>query len=328
MIGQDIGRVDEEIRPVEIALGIAGQLGQIFLDLPPLRPPREVRVGLGEAELGEPLHQLRSRKRFGQEDHVRVAKLNLVDEPLPEPEGFGVGVVDPEDLHALVDPEQDHVAQRIPQRARVLGGEVGVDDVLVFLRRVLGIAHRAVRPALEPLRMLLEPGVIGRALHGEVERDFHAVLVACRDQGAEILERAEFRMHGVMAALDATDRIGTAGIAFAGGHRVVAALAIDFSDRMDRREVEHVEAHGGDIGQPGDAIHERAVLAGNLALAARHHFIPGAKARLRPVSHERKQLRPGEVGPQLTLRHRRLEVAAEQRCRIAGLQVILAMFHG
>ena len=34
MIGQDIGRVDEEIRPVEIALGVTGQLGQILLDLP------------------------------------------------------------------------------------------------------------------------------------------------------------------------------------------------------------------------------------------------------------------------------------------------------
>ena len=95
-------------------------------------------------------------------------------------------------------------------------------------------------------------------------------------------------MHGVMAALGATDCIGIAGIAFAGGHRIVTALAIDFPDRVDRCEVEHVEAHGGDIGQPRDAIHERAVLAGNLALAARHHFIPGAEARLRPVGHERK----------------------------------------
>ena len=181
VIGQDVRRVDEEIRPVEVALGIARQLGEIFLDFPPLRPPREVRIGLGEAELGEPLHQLGTRKSFRQEDHVGVAKLNIVDEPLPEPEGLGVGIVDPEDFHALVDPEQDHIAQRIPQRASVFGGEVGVDDVLVFLRRVLRIAHRAVRPALEPLRVLFEPGVIGRALHGKIERDLHAVLVACRN---------------------------------------------------------------------------------------------------------------------------------------------------
>jgi hypothetical protein len=38
---------------------------------------------------------------------------------------------------------------------------VHVDDVLVFLRRVLGEPDRAVGAPLEPLRMLLDPGVVG-----------------------------------------------------------------------------------------------------------------------------------------------------------------------
>jgi hypothetical protein len=91
--------------------------------------------------------------------------------------------------------------------------------------------------------------------------------------------------------------------------------------------VEHVEAHGGDIGQPGDAIHERAVLPGCLAGCAApfHTRRQSAPAAIR---HERKMLRPCEIGPQLTLRHCRLEVAAEQRRGIACLQVILCNVSG
>ena len=43
--------------------------------------------------------------------------------------------------------------------------------------------------------------MIGRALHGEIERDLHAVLAAGRHETAEIVERAELRMDGVVAAL-------------------------------------------------------------------------------------------------------------------------------
>ena len=151
--------------------------------------------------------------------------------------------------------------------------------------------------------MLLEPGMIRRALHGEVERDLHAVLLAGGDEGAKIFQRTQFRVYGVVAAFGRADRIGTAGIALLRRRRVVASLAIDPSDRVDRREVDDVKTHRGDIGQPRDAILEGAVLAGHLALAAWDHFVPGAVARLRPVGDERKQLRPRQVGPRLAFGH-------------------------
>ena len=130
--------------------------------------------------------------------------LHLADQPFPERKRLGVRIVDAEDLHALIDPEQHDVAQRLPQRDAVRAVEVGVDDVLVFLRRVLGVADRAVGPALEPLRMLLEPGMIRRALHGEVERDFHAVLAAGARRGARKSSSVPSSgMYGVVAALAA-----------------------------------------------------------------------------------------------------------------------------
>ena len=129
-----------------------------------------------------------------------MAKLDVMDQPFPEPERLGVGVVDPEDVHALLDPEQHHVAQGVPQRAGVFGGKIGIDDVLVSLRRIFRIAHRAVRPSPEPLRMLLDPGMIRRTLHGKIERDFHIEALARGDEATEIFQRAQFRMHGVVAA--------------------------------------------------------------------------------------------------------------------------------
>ena len=68
------------------------------------------------------------------------------------------------------------VAQRLPQPAPVLGLEVDVVDVLVLLGRVLGVLERPVGAAVEPLGMLRQPRVVGRALDREVERDLDADL--------------------------------------------------------------------------------------------------------------------------------------------------------
>ena len=57
------------------------------------------------------------------------------------------------------------------------------------------MANAAVRAPAEPAGVLLEPGVIGRALHGEIQRHFQAVLARHAHQLAKILETAELRMH-------------------------------------------------------------------------------------------------------------------------------------
>ena len=197
------------------------------------------------------------------------------DHPLPERQRLGVRVVDPEDLHAVLDPEQHHVAQRVPDRRIGVAVEVQVDDVLVFLRRVLGELDGAVRPPVEPLRMLLDPRMVGRALDGEVERDLQPVRMSGLQQPLEILERAELRMDGGVAAFLGADGIGAARIVRTGGQAVVAALAVGAADRVDRQQVEHVEAHLAHIGQAGDHVVEGAVAVRRAALRARHQLIPG-----------------------------------------------------
>src|SRR6516164_1234863 len=98
--------------------------------------------------------------------------------------------------------------------------------------------------------------MVGGALDREIERDLHAMAGAGRDQPAEIVERAQFGMDRVMSALDRADRVGAAGIAGLGAELVVAALAIDAPDGMDRRQVKDIEAERGNIRQARDAIVE------------------------------------------------------------------------
>ena len=96
--------------------------------------------------------------------------------------------------------------------------------------------------------MLLEPGVIGRALDCEIERQFEAVVPAGGDEAAEILERPELGMNRIMTAFGGTDRIGAAGIAGRRLQRIVAPFAMDTAYRMDRREIDDIESQRRDFG--------------------------------------------------------------------------------
>ena len=100
-------------------------------------------------------------------------------QPLPERQRLGVRVVDPEDARRR-DRSSDRGCPCTPATERepvaVVGRpEVDRVDVLVLLRRVLGVADRAVGPVVEPLGVLGDPRVVGRALERVVERDLHAV---------------------------------------------------------------------------------------------------------------------------------------------------------
>ena len=79
--------------------------------------------------------------------------------------------------------------------------EVQVVDVLVALRRVLGVLQRPVGAAVEPLRMLGQPGVIGRAVDREVERDLETRRLRGGDHRVEVVRGAELGVERVVAAV-------------------------------------------------------------------------------------------------------------------------------
>ena len=117
-----------------------------------------------------------------------------------------------------------------------------------------------------------------------------------RDEGVEVGQGAEIGVNGVVAAQAAADRPWRTGVVGPGGEGVVGPLAVDLADRVDRREVDHVETHRGDSVEPLRCRGERAaddparLLLDESALGAREELVPAAEERARPVGI-------GGVGP-------------------------------
>ena len=104
--------------------------------------------------------------------------------------------------------------------------------------------------------------MVGRALIGDVEGDFQAVAAGGFDERVEILKRAQLGVDGLVAAFRRADGPGTAGVAVAGFRDVVFSLAVGVADGMNRRQVEHVESHVGDVRKPGDHVSKGALSSG------------------------------------------------------------------
>ena len=251
--------------------GPPGQLVDVLREVVAVVLPGEVGVALGEADLRELAHHGPAGEGLGQEDDVAVDLVDLADQPLPERDRLRVRVVDPEDLHAELDPLQGDPAQLLPQGLPVGRVPVEVVDVLVLLGWVLRVLQRAVRALEEPLRVLLEPRVVRGALDGEVERDVDLVLRGGGAQRGDIVVRAQLLVHRVVAARRVADRPRRARVVRGRHQHVVGALAVREADGMDRRQVEDVEA---ELGQPG----ELGLHAAQPAEGAREQLVPGAEA--------------------------------------------------
>ena len=98
-----------------------------------------------------------------------MAALDLCDQPLPEAQRLGVGIVDPEDSDIPRAPEQSHVQEFAPQLAPLRALEVERVDVLVLLGWVLRVLDAAVRPVAEPLWVFGHVRMIRRALIGQID---------------------------------------------------------------------------------------------------------------------------------------------------------------
>ena len=138
----------------------------------------------------------------------------------------------------------------------------------------------------KPLRVRADLGMIGRHLEGDVERDLEALARGRRDEGPHVGDRAELGMDVGVAALVRPDRPRTARRIRAGVGHVVRALAERAADGMDRRQVQHVEAHAGDVRQAGDHVAQRAVATRIGRGGAREQLVPGREPGPLAVHHD------------------------------------------
>jgi len=145
--------------------------------------------------------------------------------------------------------------------------------------------------------------MVRRALQGEVQRDFQPDLVRRRDEGAEVLLCTQLRVDRVVATFQRADRPRRTDVALSGDERVVAALAVDPADRVDRRQVDDVEAHLRDPGQPVRGGREGTVpdrLSGRVdhgAFRAREELVPRREQRALAIGPQRVRRRAGDQVP-------------------------------
>ncbi len=78
-----------------------------------------------------------------------------------------------------------------------------------------------------------------------------------------------------MTALGRANRVGAARVRRRWRQCVVGAFAVCAADRVDRREIQHVEPHRAHPRQMPFDIGESAVAVGIIAHGAREHFVPG-----------------------------------------------------
>src|SRR5207237_4129845 len=110
------------------------------------------------------------------------------------PERFRVRVINAENAHPVLNPEERHVAERRPEPHPIVALEVERINILIPLRGILRVLDRAVRPMAEPFRMLANPRMIGGALPCEIERDFEAEAFGFLRERVKSFQRAEPRI--------------------------------------------------------------------------------------------------------------------------------------
>ena len=204
--------------------------------------------------------------------------------------------------------------------------EVERVDVLILLRRVLRVLDRSVGPMLEPLGVLADPRMIGRRLERDVERDLETEPVRDGDEAIEVVERAEPGLDGRVSAVFGADGPRAARIARRRRQRVVPALAVRAADRMDRRQVEDVEAHRRDVGQPRFGVAQRAAARRVGRARAREHLVPRAEPRANRIDRDAQRAivgrwrwcDPGALPSAPQLRIARGGDPFGLRCRCAG----------
>src|ERR1700688_3930534 len=104
--------------------------------------------------------------------------------------------------------------------------------------------------------------MIGGCLKRDVEGYGEVEVLGLGDETAEVRQGAEFAVNLFVSAVCRTDGPGAAAVAGLGLGIVVGAFAEGASDGMDGRQIDHVEAHPGNIGKALFAIGKRAVGSG------------------------------------------------------------------
>ncbi len=218
---------------VELLLGVA---------------PREVVVRLREADLGEAVQDVRAGERLGEEDRLRVGRLDLADQPLPERRtAWCAGCRPGRSATPCVDPEVDDRLELVPQRppagrSRSRTGRCPGTSSAGSRRTGWSRPGAAGTTPGAPSRTG-GPGAHWKAMSSAISSPCSAAAPTRCRKSSSVPSSGWIAVWPPSAAPIAQGLPGSSGPATV---RVVGALAEAPADRVDRRQVEDVEAHRRD----------------------------------------------------------------------------------
>ena len=127
-----------------------------------------------------------------------------------------------------------------------------------------------------------------------------------------------------MATLLGAHRVRAADILRPRRQGVVRALAVDAPDRMDRRKIQHVEAHLANARQMALDIAEGAVPMRVVRHRTREHLVPAGESGAGALRIDRHLVRGDQMRTVVGHIHQRREVRRQQQIALRGLAVLLA----
>src|SRR6202000_1214452 len=127
----------------------------------------------------------------------------------------------------------------------------------------------------EPCRVFGHPWMVRRCLEGQIDRHVDAPFACISDEGAKVVDRAEFRMDRGVPSRGTADGPGAPRIPGAGTGGAVPALSCRHPDRVDRRKIEDIEAELFDIVEPPSNVGQGAVACGIVRSRSGEQLVPG-----------------------------------------------------
>src|SRR5215467_3093256 len=261
LLRQNVRRIGPEVGSKKFAYLRLRQFREVLREFRFSITPREIIVRLGKPQFRQAPHHLRSRERLCEEDDVRTGLLHLSNDPFPKGKRLRMWIIHAEDPYLLLDPVHDDTLQFMPQFSPLARLKLQRENILIFFRRVLGILHRPVRPDTEPFAVLFHVGVIRRALKSNIDGDLDPIGSCLLHESPKVLQGSQLMLDRFMSSLQSADRPRAARISGAAGGSIVLSLPVGLSDGMNRRKIQDIEAHRGNVGEARLTVFERTVLA-------------------------------------------------------------------
>src|SRR5690606_41627612 len=125
-------------------------------------------IRLVESDLRQFFHHAWSGESLCQENNVGMFGVNLLYEPLPETERFGMGIIHTKNPDPVLNPKIDYTLKFLPKVFPIFRLEIYRKYILVFFRGIFRVLDGPIGPPLKPVGMFFYIRMVGRALDGKV----------------------------------------------------------------------------------------------------------------------------------------------------------------